>query len=104
MNELNEILKQYGMPSENIEAAANQIAQGYGVCRYLDGVSASADAVAPIKRAPSFRIVCDLNGDFRVEVLDKPINHWYIVAAKMGKGQDGFESAIEWCKKYLKEE
>jgi len=49
MNELNEILKQYGMPSENIEAAANQIAQGYGVCRYLDGVSASADAVAPIR-------------------------------------------------------
>ena len=39
------------------------------------------------ERRASFRIVCDINEEFRVEVLDKTINHWYIVASKMGKGQ-----------------
>ena len=35
----------YGMPPDNIEKCANQIAQGYGACRYLEGVKDGADAV-----------------------------------------------------------
>ena len=50
----------------------------------------------------SFRIVCDINGDFRVEVLDKTINHWYIVAGKMGKGQAGYEAANKYCTEHFK--
>ena len=42
---LTEILRYYGMPEENIDMAINQIAQGYGACRYLDGVKAGAEAV-----------------------------------------------------------
>lgn len=49
----------------------------------------------------SFRIVCDLNGDFRVEVLDKPINWWYIVASKLGKGQEGFNAAVSYCQEHF---
>lgn len=56
------------------------------------------------KRRPSFRIVCDTNGDFRVEVLDKTIGHWYIVASKMGRGQKGFTNAVEHCKQYIQED
>lgn len=56
------------------------------------------------QRKPSFRIVCDTNGDYRVEVLDKPINYWYIVASKMGRGQKGFDNAVEHCKKYIWED
>lgn len=50
----------------------------------------------------SFRIVCDINGDFRVEVLDKTINHWYIVASRMGKGQAGYEAANKYCTEHFK--
>ena len=50
----------------------------------------------------SFRIVCDINGDFSVEVLDKTINHWYIVASKLGKGEKGYEAANEYCKTHFK--
>lgn len=35
----------YGMPPENIEKCANQLAQGYGACRYLEGLKDGADAV-----------------------------------------------------------
>jgi hypothetical protein len=49
----------------------------------------------------SFRIVCDINGEFRVEVLDKTINHWYIVVSRLGQGEVGFEKAVEWCMKYI---
>lgn len=38
-------LRHYGMPEANIEVCAVQIEQGYGACRYLDGVAAGADAV-----------------------------------------------------------
>ncbi len=38
-------LRYYGMPEENIEKCATQIMQGYGACRYLDGVSDGAEAV-----------------------------------------------------------
>lgn len=50
----------------------------------------------------SFRIVCDINGDFRVEVLDKTINHWYIVASRMGKGQAGYDAANKYCTENFK--
>ena len=50
----------------------------------------------------SFRIVCDINEEFRVEVLDKTINHWYIVASKMGKGLAGYEAANKYCKEHFK--
>lgn len=50
----------------------------------------------------SFRIVCDINSEFRVEVLDKTINHWYIVASKMGKGQAGYEAATKYCTENFK--
>ena len=42
---LTDILRYYGMPEENIDMAINQIAQGYGACRYLDGVKDGAEAV-----------------------------------------------------------
>lgn len=44
-NSLTDILRYYGMPEENIDMAITQIAQGYGACRYLDGVTAGAKAV-----------------------------------------------------------
>lgn len=50
----------------------------------------------------SFRIVCDINGEFRVEVLDKTINHWYIVASRMGKGRAGYEAANKYCTEHFK--
>ena len=50
----------------------------------------------------SFRIVCDINEEFRVEVLDKTINHWYIVASKLGKGEEGYEAANAYCKEHFK--
>ena len=42
---LTDILRFYGMPEEDIDLAINQIAQGYGACRYLDGVKDGAEAV-----------------------------------------------------------
>ena len=41
---LYDILAYYGMPDENIESAITQIAQGYGACRYLEGVASGAEA------------------------------------------------------------
>lgn len=38
-------LKFFGMPTENIENCATQIAQDYGACRYLEGVQHGAEAV-----------------------------------------------------------
>lgn len=38
-------LRRYGMPKENIEYCVTEIAQGYGACRYLEGVSDGAEAV-----------------------------------------------------------
>ena len=38
-------LEHFGMPKENIENCADQIAQGYGVSRYLEGVRVGAEAV-----------------------------------------------------------
>jgi hypothetical protein len=45
MSVLYKILAYYGMPEENIEAAAEQIAETYGANRYLEGVTAGAEAV-----------------------------------------------------------
>lgn len=39
----------------------------------------------------NFRIV-RYEGQYRVEVLDKPIGWWYIVASKMT-----WEQAVKWC-------
>lgn len=50
MSTLHKILAHYGMPEENIEAAAEQIAETYGACRYLDGVKAGADAVIELEK------------------------------------------------------
>lgn len=104
MSALKEILEYYGMPKENIESATEQIAETYGANRYLEGVANGAEAVKELgeqTKKPSFRIVCDINGDYRVEVLDKPINHWYIAASKMGQGLDGMERAAEYCVKHF---
>jgi hypothetical protein len=49
MTTLEEILGFYGMPKYNIEAAAEQIAETYGACRYLDGVKVGAEAVNELK-------------------------------------------------------
>lgn len=43
--QLRQWLRHYGMPEENIDNCITQIVQGYGACRYLDGVAAGADAV-----------------------------------------------------------
>lgn len=43
-------LREFGMPEDNIENCATQIAQGYGVCRYLDGVKAGAEAVNELEK------------------------------------------------------
>ena len=51
MKALTEILKFYGMPEDNIDMAINQIAQGYGACRFLEGVQLGAEAVADNKIA-----------------------------------------------------
>lgn len=48
MKSLTEILKFYGMPEDNIDMAINQIAQGYGACRFLEGVKAGAESVKEI--------------------------------------------------------
>lgn len=54
MKALTEILKFYGMPEDNIDMAINQIAQGYGSCRFLEGVKAGAEAVSSEKTAEEF--------------------------------------------------
>ena len=54
MKSLTEILRFYGMPEENIDMAINQIAQGYGACRFLEGVKAGAEAVSSDKTAEEF--------------------------------------------------
>lgn len=38
-------LEHFGMPKENIDNCITQIAQGYGACRYLEGVQHGAEAV-----------------------------------------------------------
>ena len=35
----------FGMPKENIDNCITQIAQGYGACRYLEGIQHGAEAV-----------------------------------------------------------
>lgn len=52
----------------------------------------------------SFRIVRDHNGEFRVEVLDRTIDHWYIVTSKLGKGVKGFNLAINFCRQFVEED
>lgn len=46
-------LRYFGMPEENIEKCATQIAQGYGACRYLDGVNDGAKAVDELGKETS---------------------------------------------------
>ena len=41
-------LEHFGMPKENIENCANQIAQGYGASRFLEGVEVGAEAVTEL--------------------------------------------------------
>ncbi len=38
-------LRHFGMPEENIDNCITQITQGYGACRFLEGVSLGAEAV-----------------------------------------------------------
>lgn len=45
---LNNILEYYGMPTENIDFAVEQIAETYGANRYLEGVRDGADAVTEL--------------------------------------------------------
>lgn len=45
MDKIKYWLEYYGMPKENIYVCATMIAQGYGVCRYLDGVKTGAEAI-----------------------------------------------------------
>ena len=52
-------------------------------------------------KQPSFRIVCDINGEYRVEVLDKPYNYWYISISKLGTGWVGFNAAVSYCKEHF---
>lgn len=49
-------------------------------------------------RQTSFRIVCDINGEYRVEVLDKTINFWYVIISKLGTGWVGLNAAVSYCK------
>lgn len=35
------------------------------------------------------------NGRYRVEVLDKPVGHWYVVAS----GLKDFNTAVSYCEK-----
>lgn len=52
----------------------------------------------------SFRIIRDHWGEYRVECLDRTINHWYIVSSKMGKGVEGFNRAIQFCRQFVEED
>jgi len=38
-------LEHFGMPKENIDYCITQIAQGYGACRYLEGIQHGAEAI-----------------------------------------------------------
>lgn len=38
-------LEHFGMPKENIDNCITQIAQGYGACRYFEGIQHGAEAV-----------------------------------------------------------
>ena len=73
---LTDILRFYGMPEENIDLAINQIAEGYGACRYLDGVKDGAEAIGEIakegedtKKTKVIRF-----GDFSNIIADKVIH------------------------------
>lgn len=50
MEKIKKWLRYYGMPQENIDKCATQIAQGYGACRYLDGVNDGAEWVNELKQ------------------------------------------------------
>lgn len=39
----------FGMPADNVERCATQIAQGYGAIRFLEGVQSGAAAVTELK-------------------------------------------------------
>lgn len=43
-------LEHFGMPKENIDNCITQIAQGYGACRYLEGIQHGAEAVNEIAK------------------------------------------------------
>ena len=66
---LADTLRYYGMPEENIETCINQIAQGYGASRYLDGVANGADAVAEMKPQIWFDARTTLPEDDGSEIL-----------------------------------
>jgi len=56
-NKLEYWLRFYGMSEENIDKCINQIAEGYGACRYLEGVNDGAAAVSQkIEPAQCLRI------------------------------------------------
>lgn len=48
-----------------------------------------------------FRIV-RYNGEYRVECLDKPVGHWYIVISRLGSGLSGFIKAVRYCMQNFK--
>lgn len=72
---LTDILRFYGMPEENIDLAINQIAQGYGACRYLDGVKDGAEAVGSMSEKDGSRKKEVISfGDFSNIIADKVIH------------------------------
>ena len=53
------------------------------------------------KNNTAFRIVCDHNGEYRVEVLDKAIGWWYITISGLGTGWVGFNAAVSYCRDHF---
>lgn len=50
LENLEVILREYGIPDENVEMCSTHIAQTYGAWRYLDGVADGAEAVTELSR------------------------------------------------------
>lgn len=66
-NRLEYWLRLFGMPEENIDNCITQIAQGYGACRYLEGVAHGAEAVTELNKDAGMRAIDD-SGDIAKEI------------------------------------
>lgn len=90
-------LRHFGMPEENIEKCVTQIAQGYGACRYLEGVQIGAEAVNELaeQEHPSFPSNLDEAANhyeeaesWRFEALAHPIRNAFKAGAEWQKEHD----------------
>ncbi len=48
-----------------------------------------------------FRIVREESGQYHVECKDKAVSWFYIVASKLGTGQEGLHNAVKYCEEHF---